>query len=351
MQSKNKSTKKAVSEKFQKKVNKIEKKMKKMSVGMKKNKGPIKRHRPKNTAKSVARMISSRKQARLSYYAALIDPWSANGVKLPQIGENYSCTAKVVSYFSLPASTNGTFFMYFDPNFIASAGNYKTSFLYNNSASLTGASAISSLYTAGTTATMATVPSSLVSKCRLVSAAMKVIPKISMLNLVGTALACVDYGDYDLYTPSSQVASLSLPLWSFTSFSNIRSAAGGVKYDLTPTDQSVFFNWYPVDPLSDVFVDAGNYMVDNNSKDAGGSPRWVLGLQDLPSGAMIDFEIVWNIEYLPQPTLRPWLGSSPLAPTISEFDDAKDRLALQKLISNGYIPASYNKGGVTHAYG
>jgi len=312
-----------------KKVEKITKKLQK-TVKLKK---PIRKKKVKDISAAVLKNVNRMKTMKTKYYASLLDPWSAFGVKLPRIGDNYSNTAKVVSYFSLTANATGYFFLYFDPNYITGATSPYTSFTYNNSTSLNSVTAVTgSSYSAGGLGSVPIPPTNTVLKTRLVSAGMKVVPKTSVLNFVATALACVDYGDYDLHTVGATLFAAQANVSQYTNFSYIRQTNGGTKYDLSPENNAVYYNWYPTDPLSDVFIDVGNYIVDNQAKDAGGSPRFILGLQDLPANCPIDIEIVWNIEYLANAQMKPWLGHQSESPTNVQYLDARDKLSQDPLV-------------------
>ena len=306
---------------------------------------------PSVQPENILQVLEKKKSQTSKYLMNLLDPWNAVNAKLPQIGDSFSNTAKVKSYFNLTANAGGYLMLYFDPNYVASASSY-TAFCYTNHSSLNGSTTLAGSYWyGGPTNSVPSPPSSTVLKTRLVSAGMKVVPKISNMNYVATALACLDYGDYGLLPPGITLTTQNANVAQYTSFANIINGCGSQKYDLSNTGQSVYFNWYPVDPLSDIYIDVGNYMIDNATKDAGGSPRFVLGLQDLPANAPVDIEIVWNIEYLAAPTMKSWLGYSPPGMSNSQFLQIKDALEKNekiKLTSSGEIirfnPNS--KGGI-----
>lgn len=240
----------------------------------------------------------------------LLDPWSAVNAKLPSIGETCTSTAHYKTYVNLTANASGNLCIYFDPDYInASAGTYSTLFYCNNSA-LDGVTPVSGAGLWTTSVAAPTPPATTVLKYRLVSAGMKIVPKMSNLNYVATALCCLDYGDIvptgalSACTPTSAQA-------AYTTFLNALNQVGGVKYDLAATGQAIYFNWYPTDPYSEIFIDPADYVVDNQNHEIGGSPKFVCCLQDLYASSKVDVEIVWNIEYLPTPTAKPWLGITP----------------------------------------
>lgn len=323
------------------KIDIIEKQLRKLTTTnnkiIKKKKNQIKPMRKSNPSKKLSpqvyQAIAAQKKQQIQRIINILDPWSAVDAKLPQIGENYSNTAKVKTYFNLTMNASGKIMIYFDPNWIEAAAGTRTSFLFNNDVTMLGTAALNTAtYSGGPTGSVPVPPSTTVLKTRLVSAAMKVTPKVSNLNYVGTVLSCIDYGDYDLRTAGSTGNAEFTNVQQYTNFTNIINGNGGKKYDLANPGQSIYFNWYPVDPLSDVFVTAGNFIADSGSDDAGGSPRFVVGLQDFPASSPVDIEIVWNIEYLSAPVAKPWLGYTS-AMSAKEFDKALTLITKDDFIS------------------
>jgi hypothetical protein len=251
--------------------------------------------------------------SRNQHLMNLLDPWNATGAKLPQIGDIYSNVAKVRSYFNLTANANGYFLAVFDPSYIASAkaSGTLTAFNYCRNATLNGSTAITgtNLWNYGPVGSVPMPPLNTVLKARLVCAGMKVVPKISTLNYVATAITCIDYSDSQIglattaFTATDEHANYGV-------FANVMYGNGGKKFDLTPTtgNNAIYFNWYPTDPLAEVFIDQGEEIVDIDGHEAGGFQKFVIAFQDLPASATIDFEIVWNIEYLCNPIAKPWAG-------------------------------------------
>jgi hypothetical protein len=329
---------------MKKKLDIVTKKVNSMTLKKKKtNKKPISRKKATIMTPQIMKALSTQKKQSIQHILNIMDPWSAVDAKLPQIGENYSNTAKVKSYFNLACNATGRLFLYADLNYVNSASGGNTAFTFNSDSSLNGSTVLTgATYTGGPTNSVPTPPSTTVLKTRLVSAAMKVTPKASSQTYVGTLVSCVDYGDYNLLAQGAVTATQVSNVTQYTAFANILNGNGGKKYDLFNPGQSVYFNWYPVDPLSDVFIDAGNYIVDNNAKDAGGSPRFVCALQDFPAGTPVDIEIVWNIEYLSSPVAKPWLGyTQPVG--MKEFDNI-----MQNITSDMYIHDQQNHKGALY---
>jgi hypothetical protein len=253
------------------------------------------------------------------YCSDLLDPWNAQDARLPSTINIFSNCAKVKSDFQLVTNVSGALFAYFDPDFCASAvGTSQTSFLFFNQQYSSGSVAYTgnvvvtaATYSTGPGGSVPVPPASTVFKTRLVSAAIKVTPKISALNTVGTIFACFDYGDYAPLNINQTNDSANATQQEYTNFTNILNGNGGKKYDIGiggDLATSVYMTWYPVDPLSAVFIDSGDYIVDNNLDEAGGDPKFVLGFQGFPASSNIDVQIVWNIEYLANPIAKPWLG-------------------------------------------
>jgi hypothetical protein len=278
-----------------------------------------------------------KKSMTKKYIAALADPWNAVDVRLPSVGGSFTCTAKVKSYYSFLSNASGKVLFYVDPNFIskpADTGTAQTAAFYVNASALDGVTAlVGSYYTPGPLNSVPTPPSTTqVTKCRLISAGMKVVAKISALNYVATAITCLDYGDYTLMTAGSGITTQSTSATKYTVFSNILNGVQGQKFDLGISSDAVFFRWLPVDPLSDIFVDAGGWITDSNGQDAGGSARFVIALQDLPASSTIDVEMVWNVEYLPAAIAKPWLSGAQPGSGIpsSEMNAVRDSLSIIK---------------------
>ncbi len=303
-----------------KRVNKLQKKDKninKQLQNMTLNKNPKKKktlgkrnNKPTNQVALFKRNYGLSKNQHLMN---LLDPWNATGAKLPQIGDIYSNVAKVRTYFNLTANANGYFLAIFDPSYIASAkaSGVLTAFNYCRDASLNGSTAITgaNLWNYGPIGSVPLPPLNTVLKARLVCAGMKVVPKISTLNYVATAITCIDYSDSQIGLASSAFTATTEHA-GYGVFANVMYGNGGRKFDLTPTtgNNSIYFNWYPTDPLAEVFIDQGEEIVDIDGHEAGGFQKFVIAFQDLPPNATIDFEIVWNIEYLCNPIAKPWAG-------------------------------------------
>jgi hypothetical protein len=202
------------------------------------------------------------------YIRDLLDPWNAQDARLPATCNQFSNTAQIKSDFVLQTNTLGNLYMYFDPDFCSSPTTVQTSFLYNLAATLTGNTILTTAtYNTGPNSSVPIPPALTVLKSRLVSAAIKVTPKVAAINITGTIFACFDYGDYiPQGTAIAATSASNANQESYTLFSNILDGNGGKKFDIgigQGQSSSVFMTWYPVDPISSVFVDAGDYVVDS----------------------------------------------------------------------------------------
>jgi len=332
--------------KLQKKTKKIEKMIKRRDVRGEKAK-PRKAKKTQMVVSTSSPLVDEMvyeqkrmKKGHVKHLMNLLDPWGAVNAKLPQVGDSCSNTAKVKSFFNVTANATGKLLMYFDPDFCNSSSSTLTAFIYHNDNSLSGGSVITtSTYSSGGTGSAPIPPSTTVLKTRLVCCGMKITPKVSNLNYVATALACTDYGDYSLSAMSTTALAQPANVQAYTLFSNVMNGNGAVKYNFSNPGQSVVFRWFPIDPISDIYKDAGNYMVDNASKDAGGSARFVVAFQDLPANAPVDVEIVWNIEYLSAPQAKAWLGYTPPAVSDIEHIMVKGEVKAQPQISQNTFPS------------
>jgi hypothetical protein len=247
------------------------------------------------------------------YIHDLLDPWNAQDARLPASCNQFSNCAQIKSDFTLNANVSGNLWMYFDPDFCANPTTVLTSFLYCNNAALSGNAPLTgAVYNTGPLSSVPVPPATTVLKTRLVSAAIKVTPKVAALTITGTIFACFDYGDYMPLTPNiTGDSAYNANQQSYTLFSNILDGNGGKKFDIgigKGQSSSVYMTWYPVDPISAVFVDAGDFVVDSGGDEAGGDPKFVLALSGFPSTAACDVQIIWNIEYLASTIAKPWLG-------------------------------------------
>lgn len=247
-----------------------------------------------------------------AHYMNLLDPWNASEARLPRVFDTYTNTAKVHNAFNLQSNASGNLLIYFDADYVNANGNTNTTFFYNNDATLVGnAPLATSTYKSGAAASVPTPPATTVLKTRLVSAAIKATVKLSALNNVGTIYTCIDYGDYAVQAQSASGLAVSTNIQNYANFANILSSNGGKKIDIIGDVASIYMNWYPVDPFAEVFIDPGSELLDSNSSEVGGDPRFVMGFESLNNGAStkVEFEIVWNIEYLANPIAKPWLGA------------------------------------------
>jgi len=294
---------------------------------------------PSSLPQEIAYELSKSKTAKIKHIMNLLDPWNAQNAKLPQIGDSFSNTAKVHSFFSITANVSGKILIYFDPNFINAPTNTQTSFIYCNNPTLTGTVAlVGAVFSAGGAQSAPTPPTTTVLKTRLVSAGMKVTPKVSNLNYVATALSCIDYGDYEDKPFNGTGLAETPDIQAYTVFANVLNGNGATKFNLNNPGQSICYRWFPVDPLSDIYVETGNYIVDQNTKDAGGSSRFVCVITDLPASAPVDIEICWNIEYLSAPQAKPWLGYSPPSTDLMSHMMAKSEISTKPMIAlNGFM--------------
>jgi hypothetical protein len=263
-----------------------------------------------NQDQEMMKAYSNLKNQNLKYLTNLLNPWSAINAKLPQIGNQSSNTAKVKTYFTITSNATGFLVLYFNPRFVQQTGTTNTAFLFNNAATLDGVSLLSpTTWTGGQAAPI--TPANTVLKWRLVSSGMKVVPKVSALNYVATAISCLDYADTTTVLAGSTLNPIPSTINQYLVYNNTINGNGALKFDLSNPGQAIYYNWFPSDPLSDIYIDAGELIADNFGHEAGGSPKFVLSLQDLPPSSKVDVEIVWNIEYLANPVAKPWLGYSP----------------------------------------
>jgi hypothetical protein len=275
---------------------------------------------------------------QLKYYNNLINPWEAKEARLPRMIDIYSKCAKPKTTFKLTTNATGNMLIYFDPDFVSDVTTLRTAFLYNNSVIIDGSTpATGANYSSGPISSVPIPPVGLVYKTRLVSAAIKATPKLSALNNVGTIIKCVDYGDYTPSAPltiGTLVASTSVQAYSV--FANALQGTGGCKYDLIGENVSVTSTWFPADPAQSIFIDSGGYLVDNNAREAGGSPKIVMCFEALNNGAAttIEFEIVWNIEYLAQPASQPWLGGGGQGPKALDAMLVHDHVSIDQMFPN-----------------
>jgi hypothetical protein len=261
------------------------------------------------------------------YYRNLMFPWTAKDARLPRMLDIFSNTAQPRSIFRLSTNALGNMMIYFDPNFTG-LGTY-TGFSYCNDVTLDGQTLITTgLYKGGPATSAPTPPANTALKCRLVSAAINASVKLSSLNNVGTIVTCHDYGDYSLIPVASAGTNQLAAVQQYTVFSNAIQGNGAHKVDVRGDIVSTSMKWFPVDPLSAVFVDVGEDLIDNAGHEAGGSPRLVFCFESLNNGAttVVEFEIVWNIEYLPTPAAKPWVGVGSQGPSLAIGMAVQDRI-------------------------
>jgi hypothetical protein len=263
------------------------------------------------------------------YICDLLDPWNAQDARLPAAINIFSNCAKVKSDFQLTCNASGNLFIYFDPDYCASATSGLTAFFFCNQTGLNGQTVqTGAVYNTGGTASVPIPPATTVLKYRLVSAAIKVTSKTSALNVVGTVFACFDYGDY-VPTATTTATTVSTTTQEYTNFSNILNGNGGKKFDIgigKELSSSIFLTWYPVDPSSAIFVDAGDFLIDSGSDEAGGDPKFVLGFQGFPASSTMDVQIIWNIEYLANPQAKAWIGMGGQGPPKVKALSAEEKL-------------------------
>jgi len=267
------------------------------------------------------------------YYANLMDPWNARDARLPARIDTYSKTAKPKTTFKINTNTAGNLMVYFDPDYVANPSSLSTAFFYCNNSALDGATAIPPTaldFNTGPVSSVPLPPASIVYKYRLVSAGIKATPKLSALNNVGTVIKCVDYGDYAPMTPGLMNVATSTSVATYTVFQNALQGTGGKKFDLIGESVSVCSIWFPADPAQSIYIDAGDFLVDNVGHEAGGSPKLVMCFEALNGGALtsIEFEIVWNIEYLAPPQTQPWLGAGGQGPKATEAAEVHNHLTM-----------------------
>jgi hypothetical protein len=274
---------------------------------------------------------------RYQLFQNLIDPWNARDARLPRMINTYSNVAHVRQDFTLQTNALGNLLVYFDSDFVTTATLGTTSFLYNNDVTLTGGTNITTAVNkAGPTASAVFPPGSVCNKYRLVCAAIKATVKLSELNIVGTVQTCYDYGDYDPQVCSATTLATTIFPAVYGNFANVLNGNGGCKQDITGNRGSVYMNWFPVDPLAEVYITPAAQIEDDTATEAGGDPRFVMAFSALSNGAVttVDFEVVWNIEYLAQPTIKAWLGDGAAGP--SKYDHT----AIMDIINSGNTSSS-----------
>jgi len=312
-------TKKSIKKLVKKDVNKILSKS--ANMPRKKRRG-IPRNFLSNPPKNVglAKYSSFNKDCS-QHIINLMDPWAANEARWfrDQLGKTH--TAKPITSFKITSNSAGNLMVYFDPDFAnPSTGSY-TSFVYNSDGTLSGsASLATATYTPGPIGSCVVPPGNTVLRLRLVSCGVKATVKLSELNMVGTVYTCYDYGDSipavagggeqaaANFGPSPQIYSL---------FQNCIQN-GGTKRDITAKDNSVIMTWFPMDPTAEVFLDPGASIAENGTDPvdsiptSGGSPKMVFCFEALGNGTTttVEFEIVWNFEYLSNPVATPWVGGA-----------------------------------------
>lgn len=280
------------------------------------------------------------KKSQMQHLMNILDPWNAVNAKLPQIGESYSNSAKIHNYTTI--STSGTsIWMYVDVNYVTRMESPVTTFSYLKTLTGSADPVASTYYYSGGISTVPAADPEIVDKYRVVSAAIRITPKLSLTNYTATAYSCVDYGDYPVNVPNTngridgqvggpnQMSAITDDFKRYFIFSNILSGNGGTLTHLSNMSQSIEYRWFPVDPLSDVYINPGDIIGGIAGVDIGGSPRFVCAFTDLPANTPIDVEFIWNVEYLPTGKAKPWLGYSPSSVSSTEHLSLKPRFETQ----------------------
>jgi len=273
------------------------------------------------------------------HYRNLRDPWGAVDARWYRENAGATRTAKPITSFKLLTNPTGNFVLLFDPDFCSGTGTQTTAFLYCNDVTLTGATQLSgAVFQSGPPASSPVPPASTVLRTRLVSAGIKATVKLSALNNVGTILTCDDYGDL---IPSNTNLSIALGavgnLGLYTQFQNVLQGNNGRKIDIIGEVAEVCWTWYPMDPTAEIFNDLGQDVGEtgSTSNSSGCSPKAVIAFEALNNGAQttIEFEIVWNFEYVSNPIATPWIGSGGKGIGQSEHIKVIDMLSLEPHIS------------------
>jgi hypothetical protein len=265
------------------------------------------------------------------YLEGLLDPWGACGLRLPNIMSQPTSTAKPKADFTIVANTTYALFI-FDPAFCSNTGQGAFAYVPSTgNATLNGATTISgtTAWVFGPQASVPNPPANTFDKVRLVSAAMKVTLKASALNLIGTAFTCISYGNLPFANINAVANSTVFPDFNqYGNFSNILSGIGGRKYDLVGENCSFYMNWYPMDPIAETFMHLNDELFDSASDEVGAFQKFVVGLSNMPSGQLIDIELVWNWETLCNGSTQQWISSTTLnAPTKQTHEKAKQYIA------------------------
>lgn len=258
---------------------------------------------------------------QLLHYRNIMDPWGAKEARWYQDNAGVTRTAKPITTFKLTSNSLGNLLVMFDPDFCNTSAGGLTNFFYVNDSTLTGLTQLNTaIYQTPGAGSAPLPPANTVSRIRLVSAGIKATVKLSELNMVGTAFVCDDYGDLlgaatsSTTLPAADVGNMPL----YTVFANVIQGNNGYKRDISSIDNCVYWTWYPMDPTAEVFNDPatdvaeigeGNSGVPSFSS-AGSSPKMVIAFESLSNGAatVVEFEIVWNFEYVGNPIAVPWIG-------------------------------------------
>lgn len=245
----------------------------------------------------------------------ILDPWNAVDARWYRENGGETRTAKPKTTFKINTNAGGNLLIYFDPDY-ASTNGANTNFAFCNDVTLTGSTqVVLPLYSTGPVASVAVPPATTVLRLRLVSAAIKATVKLSALNNVGTIFACDDYGDMAALPVNIlgtvNPTSIGPTMSTYSVFQQVLQGNSGRKVDIIGQVAEIYWTWYPMDPTAEIYTeiekDVGEFPATGS---AGGSPKCVIAFEALNNGntTSIEFEIVWNYEYLAYPQAAPWIG-------------------------------------------
>jgi len=267
----------------------------------------------------------SQVQDNLKYISSIINPWDIVDAKRPSMCDVDTAMAHIRQTTIITANSLGNLFVFFDPQFI-SLNNANTTFTYCNAAGLTNLSPVilATLFTAGGTSTTPTGGVNM-DRFRLNSAAIRASVKVSALNIVGSLV--VAHTNVNTAVNGTGATFTNGLYDQLTTSANLLLYKNAKKMDIGVGDYCFESNWHPGDPSDAIFVTPNYELVDSGNFEVGSAPKIVMMFYGLPANANVEFEFVWNFEYVPI------FGISSLVPTDSRAVSTISDLAAQDFIS------------------
>lgn len=272
----------------------------------------------------------------LPYLKALLQPEYAIGAKVPrQLSKE---TISLSRHVTVPITTSalGTASIIFSPFFLKEDIIGLSGLLVNNAATYDGVSVFGVGHTAQIYRLL--IPQTNISSYRLVSAAMHVVPQMSLTTSTGKIGGSVT----DLiFTPIAETTTTNA--YNNTAiFANVESQRPYAEADCC-VPESLRLVWYPYD-----VNDLGLYDI-NNTQDGVAAERenvLVAFITGTPAGAKFNLELFWNFEVTPAPgSILTGMGTA-----CADIQDPIDSLVIAKSdasrLAHAYVSTQHSHSTV-----